>query len=230
MNILAFAPHPDDEIIGCGGTLARHVADGDRVTVCVATRGLPPVYNHPQAVIDGLPHDLAHEIEAVHRLLGVAKTVYLGFPAVMLETVPRYQLNRAVDTVVDEVRPDIVYLPHPGDLQKDHGVLTDAVMVALRPKAVRAVRTAYAYETLSETEWGLPGAASAFIPNTFVDITPYLPLKLRLMEGYASQLAAFPNPRSLEAVQALARVRGSTMGAEAAEAFALVREYRWVTP
>ncbi len=105
-------------------------------------------------------------------------------------------------------------------------MVSEAVMVAVRPKSSHTVRYVYSYETLSETEWNVPHVTNVFIPNTFVDIEPYLEKKMEAMNCFTTQICEFPNPRSLKAVEALARLRGSTMGAQAAEAFALIREYR----
>lgn len=226
MTILIFAPHPDDEIIGCGGTMARHIVEGDDVYVCVVTRGKPPVYNHLPEVLEKLPHDLYDEIQASHALLGIKETFYLQFPAVMMETVPRYVLNGKISELISQIKPEVVYIPHFGDMQKDHALTSEAVMVAVRPKGDHIVRAVYAYETLSETEWSIPHAANVFIPNVFVDISNYLDKKLETMRCFRSQLCEFPNPRSIEAMIALAKYRGSTMGADAAEAFMLIREYR----
>lgn len=226
MNVLVFAPHPDDEILGCGGTMARHVAAGDEVTVCIVTSGGPPVYDNSVAVKNGWPHTLYPEIKKSHALLGVKETIFLQLPCVLLEQEPRHIVNGKILDVVRQVKPEVVYIPHFGDMQKDHAIVAEAVMVAVRPKYPHKVRAVYAYEALSETEWNIPHAANAFIPNTFVNIDEYLDKKLAAMECYQSQLGPFPDPRSLDAVRALAMLRGSTMNAKAAEAFMLVREYR----
>lgn len=226
MTVIVFAPHPDDEVIGCGGTIARHVAKGDMVYVCIVTRGKPPVYNHSTRILEKLPHDLSDEIEESHSILGVKKTYYFEFPAVMLETVPRYVLNRKVFELINELKPDVVYIPHFGDMHKDHTLTSEAVMVAARPKGDRAVKAVYSYETLSETEWNIPHAANTFIPNVYVDISKFLNKKLEAMKCFRSLLCEFPDPCSIQAITALAKCRGSTMGADAAEAFMLIREYR----
>lgn len=226
MNVLVFAPHPDDEILGCGGTIARHIAEGDKVDVCIVTRGKPPVFHINKEIYDKWPHNLYPEILKSHRLLGISQTYFLEFPAAMLEHVPRYELNDKILEFIRRCEPDIIYMPHFGDMQKDHALTCEAIMVAVRPKYGHIVRYVYAYETLSETEWNIPHASNCFIPNVFVDISDYLDAKLEAVACYQSQLGDFPDPRSLEAVESLAKLRGSTMGARAAEAFMLVREYR----
>lgn len=228
MNVLVFAPHPDDEVLGCGGTIARYIAEGNDVYVCIVTSGLPPLYeqDYKMAQQKGWPHIQYPDIMKAHRLLGISETFFLQFPTVMLETVPRYELNGKIGALVQKLEPEVVFIPHFGDMQRDHAIVSESVMVAVRPKYDNTVRYVYAYETLSETEWNIPHVSNAFIPNTFVDIEPYLEKKLEVMKCFTTQIGRFPNPRSVEALEALARLRGSTMGAKAAEAFALVREYR----
>ena len=226
MKVLVFAPHPDDEILGCGGVMAKHTAEGDEVYVCIATCGHPPIYNDDEMKANGWPHSLFPEIQKAHSLLGVKDTFYLDCPAADMESMKRFDLNGRVISLIQEIKPDIVYMPHFGDMQKDHTLLSEAIMVAVRPKYKHKVRTVYAYETLSETEWNIPHVTNCFIPNVFIDIKDYLDIKLKAMECYGSQLGTFPDPRSLEGLTALAKLRGSTMLTEAAEAFMLIREYR----
>lgn len=225
MNVLVFAPHPDDEILGCGGIMAKHAAQGDSVFVCVATCGHPPIFNDDLMKEQKWPHTLYPEIKISHEIIGVKETFYLDCPAADMESVKRFELNGKLIDLIQKIKPDEVYTPHFGDMQKDHTILAEAVMVAVRPKYKHRVQSVYAYETLSETEWNIPHATNAFIPNVYVDVSEYLPKKLNAMGCYQSQLGAFPDPRSIEAVEALAKLRGSTMGANAAEAFMLVRKY-----
>lgn len=218
MNVLVIAPHDDDEVLGVGGTIAKHVASGDDVYVCIVTSGVEPLFSPEDMAV------LAKETEAVHKYLGVKHTYFPGFPAAMLEDTPRYQLNGALMDIIFETKPEVVYVPHFGDMQKDHTLTVEAAMVGLRPKYAHVVRKIYAYETLSETEWNIPHARNAFIPTVYSDISDYLDKKLHAMELYTTQLSDFPNPRSLQAVEALARLRGSTINVGAAEAFYLIRE------
>ena len=220
MRVLVFAPHPDDEVIGIGGTIAKRAAAGDEVYVCIVTKGCAPLF-----ASEGV-EQVRRECRAADGLLGVKETVFLDFPAVMLETVPRYELNGRIAELVQRVKPDEVYLPHRGDMQQDHVIVTDAAMVALRPKYEHTVKRIYCYETLSETGWNIPNAENEFIPNVYEDISGQLDKKLDAMRIFRSQLAAFPNARSVEAISALAVFRGTTVGVAAAEAFSLVREVK----
>lgn len=218
MNVLVIAPHPDDEVLGCGGSIAKHTDAGDTVTVCVVTKGCEPLF--PPDVVERT----RAECREADALLGVRETMFLDFPAAMLESVPRYQLNDALVKTVQSVRPEAVYLPHRGDMQLDHKMIVDAAMVALRPKYAHVVRKVYAYETLSETGWDVPNTTNEFIPNVYNDISRYLERKLEALKVFATQMSAYPNARSLEAVRALAMYRGAMMDMHAAEAFSLVRE------
>ena len=219
-RILVIAPHADDEILGVGGVMARNIAEGNEVYVCVVTRGEEPLFT--KELVD----KLRAETLAAHKFLGITKTYFLEYPAVMLEGVPRYKLNQSIMDVVSEVEPDEVYIPHAGDMQKDHQLVNEAVMVAVRPKYTHKISAVYAYETLSETEWNIPNTVNAFIPNVYVDIGSYIEKKKKALAYFATQVSDFPDPRSLEAVEALAKYRGSTVKANAAEAFALIREIR----
>ena len=220
MKVLVIAPHPDDEIIGVGGTIAKRAACGDEIFVCIVTKGFPPVFD--EAFIE----QGRRECREADKLLGVKNTVFLDFPAVMLETVPRYQFNSAIYDIVSKVQPDEVYIPHRGDMQLDHQMVADAAMVALRPKYKHIVKRVYAYETLSETGWNIPNTVNEFIPTVYEDISDYLERKLAAMNIFKSQLAVFPAARSLEAIEALAKYRGATVSLTAAEAFSLVREIK----
>lgn len=218
MNVLVVAPHADDEMIGVGGTIVKHIAQNNKVYICIATKGAQPIFEN--AYVD----KIRDETIKSHKFIGIEKTYFLDFPAVMLEQIPRHEINGELLKVINETKPDIVYIPHFGDMQKDHQIIAEAAMVAVRPKYEYMIKAVYAYETLSETEWNIPHAANAFIPNVFNDISEFLDSKLEAMKIYESQLADFPNPRSLVAIEALAGYRGSTINVNAAEAFMLIRE------
>lgn len=220
MRVLVFAPHPDDEIIGVGGTIGKRTASGDEVYVCVVTKGIPPIFDE-----DFIEQD-RRECREADALLGVKETIFLDFPAVMLETIPRYQFNGRIGEVVQQIKPDEVYIPHRGDMQLDHQMVVDAAMVALRPKYAHVVKRIYAYETLSETGWNIPNTNNDFIPTVYEDISETLGKKIEAMNIFKSQLAEFPAARSLGAIEALAKYRGATVNVMAAEAFSLIREIK----
>ena len=205
-------------MIGVGGTIVKHIAQNNKEYICIATKGAPPIFEN--AYVDKIRDETIRSL----KFIGIEKTYFLDFPAVMLEQIPRYEINGGLLRVLNATITDIVYIPHFGDMQKDHQIIAEAAMVAVRPKYEHKIRAVYAYETLSETEWNIPHAANAFIPNVFNDISDFLDSKLEAMKIYESQLADFPNPRSLVAIEALAGYRGSTINVNAAEAFMLIRE------
>ncbi len=217
MNVLVVSPHPDDEVLGCGGVIARHAAHGDAVHVLIATRGIPEVF--PIEEVEGT----RTELRRAHDLLGVSGTTFLDFPAPALDTIPGYKLADAIGDVVRSRRPSVVYLPHLGDLHIDHRAVAQATLVATRPIDNCSVRRLLCYETLSETEWGCPGH-EVFVPTVFVDISAYLSTKLEAMKYYQIQLKEPPHSRSLQSIENLARLRGAAVGLHAAEAFMLIRE------
>lgn len=219
-KILVIAPHADDEILGVGGTMARNIAEGNQVFVLIVTHGEKPLFS------DEIVSQIRKETIQAHKFLGITKTYFGELPAVMLEQIPRYQLNDKISKVIQEVEPDEVYIPHIGDMQKDHQLVNEAAMVAVRPKYAHKISAVYAYETLSETEWNIPNTSNAFIPTVYTDISNYIDTKKQALAYFESQVSAFPDSRSLEAVEALAKYRGSTVKVNAAEAFMLIRQIR----
>ena len=220
MKVLVVAPHPDDEILGCGGIIAKNVKEGNEVYVCITTDACEPLFSKQDYEID------KKQIRDSHSYLGVNETCFLHFPAAMLDSVPKYQINDAFCKLIKQINPDEVYIPHRGDMHIDHKIVVDACMVALRPRSKKNVKRIYAYETLSETDWDIPNAVNAFIPNVYVDITKYIDKKVKAMEKYKNQICEYPNPRSAEGIKALAMHRGSTVSVNYAEAFMLIREIK----
>lgn len=218
MNILVIAPHPDDEVLGCGGAIVKYVSEGHDVYVAVVTKGCEPLFPESQV------QQVRNECMEADRLLGVKQTIFMDFPASMLESVSRYEFNGAFLRLIHDIKPDIVFIPHRGDMQIDHKMTVDAAMVALRPKYDHIVKKIYAYETLSETGWDIPNTVNEFIPTCYIDISDVLESKLEAINIFKSQISDFPNARSLETIKALAQYRGSMMNLKAAEAFMLIRE------
>lgn len=213
MKILVFAPHNDDEVLGVGGTIAKHADKGHEVYVCEVTSGIDK---------DRLER-IRSEALAAHKVLGVADTIFLDLPVVGLADIPTKDLNQAIQDTVNRVKPDIAYIPHKGDMHLDHKMVAESAMVALRPVNSPQLKAIYAYETLSETEWNIPSADNIFVPNVWTDITATIDKKIEAMKCYESQLYDFPHPRSLEAIEALSKLRGSTICVNNAESFMLIR-------
>ncbi len=219
-RILAYAAHPDDETLGAGGTIARHAADGDHVSLVIVTRAYPPDWD------EDLITRKREEVKRAAAILGVADLRFLDMPAARLDTVPHHELNAALGQVVSEQEPEVVYTPHYGDIHLDHRALFDSLMVATRPMPGTSVRGVLAYEVLSSSEWSAPTAAMAFLPNVYCDISGHLDTKVEALLAYESEVRDAPHPRSEAIVRALAAKRGSEVGLEAAEAFQLIRDIR----
>ncbi|MXP75587.1 PIG-L family deacetylase [Lachnospiraceae bacterium WCA-9-b2] len=215
MKIVVVAPHNDDEILGVGGTMAKLSKQGHEVIVCEVTAG-----------------DLDNEIvqlqkkEAVasHKLMGIRDTIFMNLPVVGLKEMRTAEINRNFLNIMTELSPEIVFIPHKGDMHIDHRMVVDAIMVALRPVSSPNLKAIYAYETLSETEWNTPSVDNVFIPTVYVDITNEIDTKIDAMRYHKSQLCEYPHPRSLEAIEALAKHRGSTICRKYAEAFMSIRQ------
>ncbi len=198
--------------------MARHAAEGDEVFVIVVTRGIPELFAHD------LVERTRSEARKAHALLGVRETRFLDFPAPRLDAVPGHEIADALARQFQDLQPEHVYLPHHGDIHSDHGRVYHATLVAARPLANCPVQRLLCYETLSETEWSPPIDSAVFYPTVFVDISAHLPKKLDAMACFETQIKQPPSPRSLQAIEALARYRGATVHLHAAEAFVLVRE------
>lgn len=220
-KILIIAPHCDDEILGCGGIMAKAVEAGNEVYVAIVTNGhlgAPELFKK-----EGTERVRNEALEA-HEYLGVTKTYFLDFPAVRLETTPSYQISLKIQEIIREHAINVLYIPHYGDIHNDHGISYHASLVAARPINNNSIMRIYAYETLSETEWAPPGAHNAFIPTVFIDISNYMNKKIEAFKYFTTQIKQAPHPRSLESIKNLAKYRGSTVSKEFAESFMLVRQ------
>lgn len=222
-HILVIAAHPDDEVLGCGGTIARHHQMGDTVSVLMFTDGVGSRSNAPQP---GASEGLAERRACAERastILGVAHLEMLSYPDNAMDTVPLLEIVKAIEAALDRAQPNIVYTHHASDVNIDHRRVHDASIAACRPQPGHVVEQLLFFETPSSTEWRPPASMSCFAPNWFVDISDTFSAKLDALRAYAPELREFPHPRSLEAVEHLARWRGASVGLAAAEAFELGR-------
>jgi N-acetylglucosamine malate deacetylase 1 len=217
-RVLVVAPHPDDETLGCGGTLLRMRESGAQLAWLIVT-GISEEAGFTPARVQGRET----EIEKVRKLLGFDEVFQLSLPTRQLDAVPMAELVAQFSEVFKSYRPEHVFLPHRSDVHSDHRVVFDAGAACAKWFRYPSVRRLLSYETISETDFCLD-TRSPFQPNCFVDISRYLERKLEALAEYASELGRFPFPRSLEAVRSLAAVRGAASGFEAAEAFQLLRE------
>lgn len=214
---LVIAPHPDDEVLGAGGTIARLAAQGNDVFVAVVTEGKPPIYDQPSVAA------VRAEAHEAHRILGVTDTRWLGFPAAALSETSHSALNAALFEVMRSVSPQTLLIPFLGDMHIDHQLIFLSSLVSARPHHPGYPKVILAYETLSETNWNAPYVTPGFVPNVFIDISQHIERKLAAMNAFKSQIRAAPHERSIETLSALATLRGATVLKPAAEAFVLVR-------
>lgn len=223
-TILVVAAHPDDEILGCGGTIAVHAQAGDEVHVVIMAEGLTS--RDPKPDIASSKEDLCALADSARRanmLLGAATVILHGLPDNRMDTLDRLDVIKLIEREVERVRPDVVYTHHAGDLNLDHRIVHESVLTACRPKPAHPVKTLLFFEVLSSTEWMPAASGPAFTPDWFVNISATIALKLQALDCYASEMHAWPHTRSAKTVENLAGWRGSSVGVNAAEAFILGR-------
>jgi N-acetylglucosamine malate deacetylase 1 len=212
-TVLVLAPHADDEVLGCGGTMAKYSRIGYSIHVCYVTSPTEPEWT------ESYLSNRKKSISNSNRILGVSEKYEFNLPTVMLDTIPQKKINSYIHELAARIRPDIVFIPHRGDCNMDHRIVHDAALVAFRP-VNHSHTNIFAYETLSETEWGtIPFNPVYYIPLLNEDIDK----KIEAMVAYSDEFKCSPSPRSEIAMRALARFRGSTIFSDAAEAFIPLR-------
>lgn len=224
-TVLVIAAHPDDEVLGCAGTMARLRQEGHPIHIAILGEGITSRYTkREEADWEAVKTLHARSRQAVG-LLGVQDLVIRDLPDNRFDTVPLLDVVKLVETEVQRLKPEIIFTHHGGDLNIDHCIVHRAVLTATRPLVGAPVRQIYAFEVASSTEWTFQRLEPLFRPNVFIDISATIEDKIRAMEKYEGEVRAFPHPRSLEALRAIARRWGSVAGVEYAEAFELIR---WV--
>ena len=224
-SVLVVAAHPDDEVLGCGGTIARHADAGDQVQVLIVAEGATS--RQQQRDRDQANDELSALAQAAQQagaILGAQGVELLDLPDNRLDSLDRLDLIKQIEERIARHQPQVVYVHHAGDVNVDHRRLHEAVVTACRPTPGQPVRRLLSFEVASSTEWQPPGSAPAFQPNWFVDISAQWPRKRAALVAYASEMRLWPHSRSLESLEHLARWRGAQVGVEAAEAFCLLRQ------
>lgn len=217
-TVLVVAAHPDDELLGAGATLARHVRHGDEVHAVVVSDGATSRYQ------DGMADVLAECARVAAKALGLASIRVGALPDQRLDAVPLVEVTKRIESEVDELRPEIVYTHFPRDVNSDHGVVARAAWTAARPYVAPWLRRFAVFETPSSTEWAWPLDDGGFHPTLFVDVTADLDTKLAAMACYEPELRDYPHPRSLRALRERAAYWGSRVGLPAVEPFQVFRE------
>lgn len=212
-RVLVVAAHPDDELLGCGGTIALHARARESITTVIACEGESLRYG--KEGVDQKTH-----ITAAAQTLGIEDTRLLGFPDQGLDTITLTKIIHPLEQIIHELRPTIVYCQHGGDINRDHQLLFKALLVAARPTE-SYIRSIYAFDTASSTEWAYP---QTFNPDTWVDISETLEVKLKAMACYKSEIREYPHPRSLTALENRAKAWGNRSCLDAAEVFMTIRK------
>ncbi len=221
-KVLVVAAHPDDEVLGCGATMARHAASGDEVRVVLLAEGIT------SRKTDAEHFKTRQQLDALKvcanrasEILGVSNPTLHGLPDNRMDTLPLLEIVKILEDHIEEFHPDIVYTHYVEDLNIDHRITHNSVITACRPVPGNPVKTLLFFEVPSSTEWLFSPGANSFKPDWLVDVTDYMDKKIESLMAYAPEMRAWPHPRSIEAVEHLARWRGATVGAGAAEAFML---------
>lgn len=226
-SILVVAAHPDDEVLGCGGTIVRHARKGDEVYCLILGEGITS-RGKQQDKAEGKDEvdQLRAQSKKAAQVLGIKEIFFRDLPDNRFDTVPMLDIVKMIENMIDELQPDTIYTHHGADLNIDHQIAQRAVLTASRPLKDCPVKEIYAFEVPSSTEWTFDQSERAFHPNVFIDITETLETKVQAMQLYESEVRAFPHPRSPDALRAIASRWGSVVGLEAAEAFQLIRTIR----
>lgn len=216
-KILIIAAHPDDEVLGCGGTIAKHLHNGDSINVAFLSDGVKSRNNTNLIDVEKRKEDSI----SAGKILGIIEPpIFLNFPDNRMDSVDLLDLVQEIEHIILSVNPEVIYTHHSDDLNIDHQLTHKAVLTAARPLPDSKIKEIYTFEVQSSTEWS---SGAAFSPNYFVDISQTLEKKLSAMKKYDSEINNFPHPRSFESINALAKYRGACVGLKAAEAFRVVR-------
>jgi LmbE family N-acetylglucosaminyl deacetylase len=223
-TILVVAAHPDDEVLGCGGTIARF-SESTAIHILILGEGCTSRYDSRSEASKVELERIGKAARSAAKVLGAQSITLESFPDNQFDEPPLLSIVKCVEKVLDEIRPDVVYTHHPSDLNIDHKITFQAVLTATRPLPNCSVKELYTFETPSATEWSFHQNHPVFKPNVFIDVSQSIEIKLQAMEFYETEIRSFPHPRSLEALKAICRRWGTVVSREYVEAFELVR---WV--
>ena len=213
-KVLIIVAHPDDEVLGCGATIAKHIQNGDKAQVVFLTDGFSSRENSSNR------DSSAYKVSEI---LGCEEPIFLNLPDNQLDAIPLLKIVKKVEKVIENFQPSVVYTHHIGDLNIDHQITHKAVMTACRPQPNFCVKEIYSFEVLSATHWQSPSMGNAFIPNYFVDVSGFMDNKIKALQCYDGEMRDPPHARSYKSVENLAKFRGSLAGIKFAEAFFLER-------
>ena len=227
-RILIFASHPDDEVLGCGGTIAFHRNKNDHVAVCYLSEGVSARFEFKE-----FQNNMLWENDMIQRekmalkaasILDFEIIEFLRLPNLRMQELPLLDLTKNIISIIKNFKPNTVYVNFPGDLNTDHRITFDAVFTALRPASFHNVSEILCYEVLSSTEWAPSICPQPYMPNMFVDISKFIDVKLEAINAYEFEMRPEPHPRSLKSIRSLAIHRGSQIGVNYAESFVAIRK------
>jgi LmbE family N-acetylglucosaminyl deacetylase len=217
-NVLVIAAHSDDEALGCAGTMAKHIAAGDKVHVIFMTNGV-------SSRSDTSNSDIENRQTAAQKsadILGITSMEHFGFPDNKMDTTPLLDIIKSIENVINKLQPEIIYTHHIGDLNIDHQITHKAALTACRPQPGFCVKEIYAFEVLSSTEWQIPEYLP-FTPNVYIDVSNQIEIKRKSLEAYSDEMHTPPHSRSFDNMLNLSSFRGNSIGVNYAEAFILLR-------
>jgi N-acetylglucosamine malate deacetylase 1 len=220
-KILVVSAHPDDEVLGCGGTIARHVKEGSQVYLIILGEGITSRFSKREKGLGSSAlKTLRTHISDASKLLGIKRTYTFDLPDNRFDSIDLLDIVKVIENVMNELKPDIIYTHHRNDLNIDHRIAFDATLTACRPIEGASVKEIYSYEVPSSTEWNYP---CVFQPNVYIDVSKTIKNKTAAMRAYKSEIRKWPHPRSEKAIIALSQKRGYEIGFDNAEAFELIR-------
>ncbi|MEG0075285.1 MAG: PIG-L deacetylase family protein [Eubacterium sp.] len=220
MKILIIAAHPDDEVYGMGGTIAKLNRAGNEIYVLIVTEGCSTQYVGNKDII----LKKQKEAQIAGEILGIKAVMFSNLPDMKLDTVSHVAVNQVIEDAIRKIKPAIVYTHHRGDVNKDHRIVYESTMVAVRPIYTQCVKKILCYAVPSSSEWNADLVETTFHPTVFEEIDPFYGLKQRAIESYGTEIRAFPHPRSLKYVDIFDRAMGLKVGLKRSEGFQLIRE------
>lgn len=219
MRILVIAAHPDDEVYGMGGTIAKFSKLGHEIYTLIITEGCSSQYKEKKEIIN----IKKEEALRANQFLGVKKVLFGDLPDMMLDTIPHVIINKVIEDAIEEIRPEIVFTHHYGDVNKDHQLVYQSTMVAVRSTSIQCVKKVISYQVPSSTEWSEQILINQFAPNIYVQIAEYIEQKENAIKIYNTELREYPHPRSLQYIEIWDTSIGLKVGIKRAEAFHLVK-------